>query len=389
MSVAVANPSQVADFVANPDALNTAFEQKVNEDPAGTAKALSDYMKDPATRDRMVKEAQDGLQAIHDIQEAFGRVYALLAQVDAQNFKGLDGKVIDKLAPVWRGYSDKFNTSLSQTETLASQGKALIDTFTTSILPMIQSTTMTADAKKARLDFYANTIDQNGANVKAIDALVAAYNGISNDVSAFKATFEEKMSQVGQKLDTDIQRAKDDIVLIKEKLAQHQETAKKLGIAGGVLGGVGGALIITGGLAPIGVLIGIAGVVLGGMAIDEYFNKVAAIKHELADKEAELTTLESQKSAYQKLAPAVTAASSDMSLIMTKLTVLTQVFKLVKNDIVVANEHLVFSSQADTAEIIDIRNEQIALSATSYANVAEVLNAFASGWSAAVTLPST
>ncbi|KAJ7501601.1 hypothetical protein B0H11DRAFT_2371849 [Mycena galericulata] len=387
MSVAV--DSQVSDFVANPDALNTAFEQKVQQDPAGTAKALSDYMKDPATRQRMVQEAQDGLQAIQDIQQAFGRVYGLLAQVDAQNFKGPDGKVIDKFAPIWRGYSDTFNTSLSQTETLASKGRAAIDTFTKSILPILQSTTMTVDDKKIRLNFYTNNMDQNNQNVTEIDALVAVYNGISNDVSSFKATFEEKMMQVGQQLETDIQRAKDDIEIIKQKLAQHQETAKKLGIAGGVLGGVGGALIITGGLAPIGVLIGIAGVVLGGMAIDEYFNKVAEIKHELSDKQAELATLESQKSAYQKLAPAVTAASSDMSLIMTKLQVLTQVFKTVKNDIVAANDHLGTSSQADTAEIIDIRNQQIELSAESYANVAVVLNNFASGWSAAVTLPST
>ncbi|KAJ7441045.1 hypothetical protein B0H11DRAFT_526161 [Mycena galericulata] len=389
MSTTVATPGQVSDLFANPDALNTAFEQKVQQDPVGTANALSDYMKDPATRQRMVQEAHDGLQAIHDIQLAFGRVYALLAQVDAQNFKGPDGKVIDKLAPTWRGYSDTFNQSLSQTETLASQGKASIDTFTQSVLPILQSTTLTLADKKARLAFYANSMDQNDQTVNAIDALLLVYSELGNNVAAFKASFETKMQQVGQKLDTDIQRAKEDIEIIKTKLAQHEETAKKLGISAGIAAGVGAGLLATGVLAPFAYASFAASLVLGIKAIDEYFNKVQQIKHELADKKNDLAALESQRSAFQKLAPAVTAAASDMGLIAEKLHVLTEVFKLVKNDIVNASAHLDTASQADNADVTDIRNDQLSLAATSYASLAVILETFATGWSTQVTPPSS
>ncbi|KAJ7226535.1 hypothetical protein B0H12DRAFT_274973 [Mycena haematopus] len=316
-------------LIANPDALKAALDQKIQENPAAVVKSLADYMENEDTRKRMVEEAQNGLQAIHDIQQAFDRVYGLLAQIDVKNFVGNDGKVIQKFAPIWRLYSENFNRSLSQTETLAAKGKAAIDTFIRSILPILGNTNMSVEAKKTRLNFYIKTMDQNAQNITAIDALVAVYQGISNDVSAFKATFEEKMKQVGQRLTTDIQRAKDDIADVKARLAQSMETAKKLGIAGAVTGGIGGIMIATGVLAPVGMVLAIAGIVLGAKAIDEYFNKVKALKGELVDKQAVLTKLESQQDAYNKLSPAVAAASTDMALIMTKLVVLSQVFKTV------------------------------------------------------------
>ncbi|KAJ7245343.1 hypothetical protein B0H12DRAFT_785062 [Mycena haematopus] len=384
MSVATASPAEISALLANPDALQAAFDKKVQDDPAAVTKALADYMQDETTRTRMVEEAQSGLQAIHDIQQAFDRVYEYLAQIDVKNFVGSDGKVIQKFAPTWRGYSETFNWSLSQTETLAAKGKASIDTFIKSILPILGNTTMTVEAKKTRLNFYIKTMDQNNQNITAIDALVAVYQGISNDVSAFKATFEEKMRQVGARLTTDIQRAKDDIQDVKDRLKQSMETAKKLGIAGAVTGGIGGIMVATGVLAPVGIVLAIAGIVMGAKAIDEYFNKVKALKGELVDKEAVLARLVSQQDAYNKLSPAVAAASTDMTLIMAKLTVLTQVFKTVKNDIVAANNHLSFAKEADDLEIDDVRDTEIQLTAASYANLAAILNAFASGWSTAV-----
>ncbi|KAJ7030965.1 hypothetical protein C8F04DRAFT_1111952 [Mycena alexandri] len=344
-------------------------------------------MKDDTTRQRMIKEAQDGLQAIHDIQVAFASVYGLLTQVDAQNFKGSDGNVIQKFAPTWRGYSDTFTQSLSQTETLAAKGKAAVDTFVKNIIPILQNTSMSVTDKATRLTFFTNNIDQNDQNVKDIDALILVYDGISKDVTAFKATFEETMTQVGNKLTTDIQRANDDIELLQQTLGEF--TAKKLGIAGGVLSGVGGVLIATGGLAPLGVIVGIAGIVLGGLAIDAYFNKVAAIKTDLANRKADLVNLQGQQSAYNKLSPDIKIACADMVSISTKLAILTGVFKTVKSDIVEQNQHLTTASQADTAELADIRNQQIELAAASYANLSEILETFSNGWSTSVLPAST
>ncbi|KAJ7016975.1 hypothetical protein C8F04DRAFT_1158560 [Mycena alexandri] len=346
-------------------------------------------MKDDTTRQRMIKEAQDGLQAIHDIQVAFASVYGLLAQVDAQNFKGSDGNVIQKFAPTWRGYSDTFTQSLSKTETLAAKGKAAVDTFVKNIIPILQNTSMSVTDKATRLTFFTNNIDQNDQNVKDIDALILAYDAISKDVTAFKATFEETMTQVGNKLTTDIQRANDDIELLQQKLDAQLEAAKKLGIAGGVLSGVGGVLIATGGLAPLGVIVGIAGIVLGGLAIDAYFNKVAAIKTDLANRKADLVILQGQQSAYNKLSPDIKIACTDMVSISTKLAILTGVFKTVKSDIVEQNQHLTTASQADTAELADIRNQQIELAAASYANLSEILETFSNGWSTSVLPAST
>ncbi|KAJ7733129.1 hypothetical protein B0H16DRAFT_1580024 [Mycena metata] len=389
MSAAVATPGQVSDLFANPDALQTALNQKVQQDPAGVTQSLSDYLKDDDTRQRMVQEAQEGLQAIHDIQLAFERVYSLLAQVDAQNFKGPDNKVIQKLAPTWRTYSDTFTKSLIQTETLASKGKAAVDSFVHNILPIIRSTAMSAADKKIRLDFYATSIDQNDQNVKDIDALLLVYDQLGTDVAAFKTSFETKMQQVGQKLDTDIARAKEDIEAIKKKLAAHQETAKQLGISAGISAGIGAGLLATGYLAPVAYVCFAASLVMGIKAIEEWFNEVQKIKGELADKQTELAGLESQRAAYQKLVPACASAAQDMNLISAKLLILTQVFKLVKSDIVDASTHLSTASGADDADVTEVRNDELELAASSYAMLAVILETFATGWSTQVKAPGS
>ncbi|KAJ7016970.1 hypothetical protein C8F04DRAFT_486623 [Mycena alexandri] len=389
MSVAVATPGQVSDLFANPDALHAAFNQKLQQDPTGVTKSLSDYLQDDDTRQHMVQEAQDGLQAIHDIQLAFERVYGLLAQVDAQNFKGPDGNVIQKLAPTWRGYSDTFTQSLTQTETLATKGKAAVDTFVKNIIPILQNTSMSVTDKATRLTFFTNNIDQNDQNVKAIDALLLIYDQLGKDVAAFKASFETKMQQVGQKLDLDIARAKEDIEGIKTKLAEHQEAAKKLGISAGISAGIGAGLLATGFLAPLAYACFGASLVLGIKAIDEWFNEVQKIKGELADRENDLAGLESQRTAYQKLVPACASASQDMSLISGKLQILTQVFKLVKSDIVDASTHLNTASQADNADVTQVRNDELELAAASYSMLAVILETFATGWSTQVKAPSS
>ncbi|KAJ7701975.1 hypothetical protein B0H16DRAFT_1832857 [Mycena metata] len=248
-------------------------------DLAEVANALSTYMKDDATRQRMIDEVTEGLQAIHDIQVAFQSVYGLLAKVDAQNFTGSDGQVIQKFAPTWRGYSDAFTASLSQTETLAAKGKAAIDTFVKTIIPILQSTSMSVDDKKKRLDFFIT----NGQNDKDIDALILVFDGISKDVTAFKAAFKKTMAQVSNKLATDTRHANEAIALLLKKLDVQMKTAKKLGIAAG-----------------------------------------ASLQHLLA-------------------------------------------------------------SQADTAELGDIRNAEIELAAGSYADLAQILETFADGWTTAST----
>ncbi|KAJ7709129.1 hypothetical protein B0H16DRAFT_1822291 [Mycena metata] len=128
-------------------------------------------MKDDITRKHMINKVKEGLQAIHDIQMAFESVYGLLAKVDAQRFTGSDSNVIQEFASTWRGYSDAFTASLRQTETLAAKGKAAIDTFVNTIVPILHSTSMSVDDKKKRLDFFITNMDQNGQNDQDIDAL--------------------------------------------------------------------------------------------------------------------------------------------------------------------------------------------------------------------------
>ncbi|KAJ7740138.1 hypothetical protein B0H16DRAFT_59069 [Mycena metata] len=381
-------PLNMDDVIADPTLLQNAIDQKAKDDPAAVAQALSAYMKDDATRQHMIDEANEGLQAIHDIQVAFGSVYGLLAQVDAQNFTGSDGKVIQKFAPLWRTYSDAFTTSLSQTETLAAKGKAAIDTFVKTIIPILQNTSTSVDYKKTRLTFFVNTMDQNDQNVKDIDALILVFDGISKDVTSFKATFEETMTQVGNTLTSDIQRANEDIALLQEKLEAQLETAKKLGIAAGVSIGVGGVMVATGVLAPVGMLLGLAGIIMGAVAIDAYFNKVAAIKTDLANKKDELVKLQGQQNAYNKLSPDIKIACANMVTISTKLGVLAGVFKTVKADIVEQNQHLSTASGADDLDIADVRDQEIELAAASYANLAQILQTFADGWTTATTAPT-
>ncbi|KAJ7733134.1 hypothetical protein B0H16DRAFT_170891 [Mycena metata] len=376
------------DVIADPTLLQNAIDQKVKEDPAAVNKALSAYMKDDATRQQMIDEAKEGLQAIHDIQVAFESVYGLLAKVDAQSFTGSDGKVIQKFAPIWRGYSDAFTASLSQTETLAAKGKAAIDTFVKTIIPILKNTDLSVDAKQTRLGFFINNMNQNDQNIKDIDALILVFDGISKNVTSFEATFEETMKQVGTKLTTDIARAKEDIALLQQKLETQLQTAKTLGIAAGVSLGVGGVMMATGVLAPVGMLIGLAGIIMGGLAIDAYFNKVAAIKKDLADKKDELATLQKQQDAYNTLSPEITIACASMLSISTKLGVLAGVFKTVKGDIVEQNEHLKTASGADDADIADVRDQEIELAAASYANLAQILETFADGWTTAAAAPT-
>ncbi|KAJ7736687.1 hypothetical protein B0H16DRAFT_1695326 [Mycena metata] len=256
-------------------------------DPAIVANALSIYMKDDITRKRMINKVKEGLQAIHDIQVAFESVYGLLAKVDAESFTGSDGNVIQEFAPHGGDTAMlAFTASLSQTETLAAKGKAAIDTFVKTIIPILQNTDMSVDAKKKRLDFFIANMDQNGHNVKDIDALIIVFDGISKDATAFEATFKKTMAQVSNKLATDTRHANEAIAVLLKKLDAQMNTctqAKDLGIVAG-----------------------------------------ASLQHLLA-------------------------------------------------------------SQADTAELADIRNNEIELAAASYANLAQILETFADGWTTAST----
>ncbi|KAJ7733122.1 hypothetical protein B0H16DRAFT_1580010 [Mycena metata] len=115
--------------------------------------------------------------------------------------------------------------------------KAAIDTFVKTILPILKSTSMSVDDKKQRLDFFTWTMDQNDQNVNDIDALIIAFDGISKNVTSFKATFEEtmalvkaEMALVGLTLTINTQRANEDIALLREKLDVQMNTAKELRI---------------------------------------------------------------------------------------------------------------------------------------------------------------
>ncbi|KAJ7196167.1 hypothetical protein B0H12DRAFT_1245410 [Mycena haematopus] len=179
-------------------------------------KSLSDYIQDDATRQSMVQETQKWLKTIRVIPQALERVYELLEQVDAKNYKGAGMK----FAPAWKGSIEKFGSLIGSTEMWISNGKVCIDTFTERILPLIESTTMKAEA-----NIYVSVMDQTDQQLIAIDALLAAYGGISDEVSHSKSTFEQRMIQVSP-LTIDIQSAKPDMDYIKEQLGLFRDSAK-------------------------------------------------------------------------------------------------------------------------------------------------------------------
>ncbi|KAJ7740153.1 hypothetical protein B0H16DRAFT_1729180 [Mycena metata] len=233
---------------------------------ADVTNALSAYMKDDTTRQRMIDQATEDLQAIHDTRMCFQSVYGLLAQVDAQNFTGSDGQVIQKFAPTWKGFNDAFTASFSQREVMAAKGKAAIDK-------------------------HLDAMDQNNQNVTDIDALVSVFNNVSNDVASFQATFQEKITQVGMQVGNTTQ----------------------------------------------------------------VWN-------------------------CNNLAPAIHVAYEDMASLQQKLNVQIQLERAKKSEIREQNDRLLTATQADDVEITDIRNAEIELAATSYANLAQILETVADGW---------
>ncbi|KAJ7229753.1 hypothetical protein B0H12DRAFT_1240175 [Mycena haematopus] len=222
MSVSVASAAQIAALLSN---------------WSSVTKSIYEYRTDDATSQRLADEANKGREAIHEIQKAFDRVSSIATLVDDKKYRGPDGKVIQKFGPTWQGYSEAYEGTLSQIETLAANGKGTIDAFTKRILRILQSATVAVAPKEKRISLYVTMIDQNDQNIKAIGALIDVYQGILNGISQFKATFEEKMERCGARRSSEVQGALADIATIGAKLEQLRVNAKMLAYAGYVTDG--------------------------------------------------------------------------------------------------------------------------------------------------------
>ncbi|KAJ7016972.1 hypothetical protein C8F04DRAFT_1158550 [Mycena alexandri] len=379
-SAALASPVDISTMLDDPDALQAAVSLQLQVNPTVSIPQLVTFLGSDSTKARMIEEANQGLEAIHTVQDTFFHVLVPLAKVDAQNFKGTDGKPIRKFASEWSGYYRNLIDNLNNTKRLASAVRTLIDTFTQEILPLLANETIVAAEKQSRIDDFVRLIDSNETAVCDVDTLVASYSTLSENVTAFQAAFNQTMVLVGKQLDADIVRAQQDIDGIKAKIAAHVEAGKKLGITAGALGTVAAGFYTTGILAPMALLFTGLSIFFGVNEAQEYAAKTQQLKADLTEAENALNALNLTKADYDSLQPVVHNTSNDMGVITVKLAVLSTIFKTLKADVVAANEHLTLGEGAHNAEIGDIRNAEIKLAAASYANLKLVLDTFAVGW---------
>ncbi|KAJ7030968.1 hypothetical protein C8F04DRAFT_1111962 [Mycena alexandri] len=372
-SAALASPVDISTMLDDPDALQAAVSLQLQINPTVSIPQLVTFLGSDSTKARMIEEANQGLETIHTVQDTF-------FHVDAQNFKGTDGKPIRKFASEWSGYYRNLIDNLNNTKRLASAVRTLIDTFTQEILPLLANETIVAAEKQSRIDDFVRLIDSNETAVCDVDTLVASYSTLSENVTAFQAAFNQTMVLVGKQLDADIVRAQQDIDGIKAKIAAHVEAGKKLGITAGALGTVAAGFYTTGILAPMALLFTGLSIFFGVNEAQEYAAKTQQLKADLTEAENALNALNLTKADYDSLQPVVHNTSNDMGVITVKLAVLSTIFKTLKADVVAANEHLKLGEGAHNAEIGDIRNAEIKLAAASYANLKLVLDTFAVGW---------
>ncbi|KAF7326143.1 hypothetical protein MKEN_00465800 [Mycena kentingensis (nom. inval.)] len=395
--------ADVEKVIADPTALTKAIDTKVKADKKATQKALGDYIASEEVQKAMIKDAESGLQAIRDMQTSFDTVYAILCTIDAQKWKN-KGEVIKPLAPTWLTYGAKFTLYLAETETLASKGKALIDTFTTNVINgILLNKEVSVKDKKKRTKFFLDQANKHEETIKAIDKLTVNYKNLSDLVTAFKASFDQLMFEVGQSLNDEVKRLQVDLAGLNTKLAEYTKSAQVLRDAAIGTGAAASALIATGVLAPLGLLAAAAAIILGGFAIDMtgnpvypgkqliyslIVNKITGIKKDIVNKESELVTAQKNLSHYNQLAPKIKIASDNMASITDKLKVITSVFKTVKNDLQQAYDHFDTAKSADEMELTEDRNAELVLTAKLYASIAVVLNTFAAGWDSAVKKPA-
>ncbi|KAJ7501597.1 hypothetical protein B0H11DRAFT_2224474 [Mycena galericulata] len=400
-SALLASPVDISAMLDDPDALQTAISTQLQANPTVSIPQLATFIESDAVKARMVEEANKGLEAIYTVQNTFFGVLGPLAQVDAGNFKGADGNLIRKFAPEWLGYfkvqtfsvldaytelidvfllAQTLINNLNKTKLLAGAVRTLITTFTQDILPLLADDTILAAEKQSRIDAFLKLIDANERAICDVDTLVASYDSLSKNVTAFQATFNQTMKDVGKQLDVDIQRAQQDIADVKARIAAHVEAGKKLGLTAGVLGTVAGGLSATGILAPFALIFTGLAIFFGISEAQKYYDKSQKLKEELTSDENALATLNANKATYDSLQPEIYNTSKDMDTITVKLAALTTIFKTLKADVVSANEHLGFAESAHDADIGDIRNSEIKLAAASYANLNLLLDTFAVGW---------
>ncbi|KAF7329434.1 hypothetical protein MKEN_00205500 [Mycena kentingensis (nom. inval.)] len=361
---------------SDPSTIQTAFQAKAAQDPVGTNTAVCNYLASSAVRERLVQEATDGLEAIRSMQASFTSVYALLCQVDLQKFT-IQGKVIQALAPTWRGYSDRFTDYLSDTEALAAEGRALVQTFKETVLDTILlNNNVSMVDKVKRTQFYVDEVNGNTKTINDTNTLIANLAGLSADVTAFKVTFDTTMADAGKSLTDDIKSIKESLEVLRAKLKAYQESAGMLTKATEGVGITAGVLIVTGGLAPIGLLAAAVAVILGGFAIDATFNKVAGAQAEVDAKEKALEIATAQKATYDKLAPEMAIASADMLSITDKLAVLSKV----KSDLIQANTHLNRANNAGQKTMDADELSALQLASKVYDALGAILETFANGW---------
>ncbi|KAJ7733132.1 hypothetical protein B0H16DRAFT_1696224 [Mycena metata] len=382
MSVSAAPPSpiDISTMLDNPAALQAAISLQLQINPAVSIPQLATFLDSDSIKTQMVEEANQGLEAIHTIQDTFFRVLVPLTRIDAQNFKGTDGQPIRKFASEWSGYYRNLIGNLNNTKLLANAARTSIDTFTQEILPLLANETIVASQKQSRVDEFVKLIDSNERAICDVDTLVASYSTLSENVTAFQAAFNQTMVLVGKQLDADIVRAQNDIADVKARIAAHVEAGKELGLVAGALGAVAGGLCATGILAPVALLFTGLAIFFGVDKAQEYRDKTKQLNDELAKDQSALDALNNTKAEYDSLQPVVHNASNDMGVITVKLAALSTIFKTLKADVVAANVHLTTSQDAQDAGMGDIRNAEIKLAAASYATLKLVVDTFAVGW---------
>ncbi|KAJ7740144.1 hypothetical protein B0H16DRAFT_1758327 [Mycena metata] len=399
VSAAPASPVDISTMLDNPAALQAAISLQLQVNPTVSIPQLATFLDSDSIKTQMVEEANQGLEAIHTIQDTFFRVLVPLTRIDAQNFKGTDGQPIRKFASEWSVYyrvkqlfvplhthSSRCSLvqnligNLNNTKLLANAARTSIDTFTQEILPLLANETIVASQKQSRVDEFVKLIDSNERAICDVDTLVASYSTLSENVTAFQAAFNQTMVLVGKQLDADIVLAQNDIADVKARIAAHVEAGKELGLVAGALGAVAGGLCATGILAPVALLFTGLAIFFGINKAQEYRDKTKQLNDELAKDESALDALNRTKAEYDSLQPVVHNASNDMGVITVKLAALSTIFKTLKADVVAANVHLTTGQGAQDAGMGDIRNAEIQLAAASYATLKLVVDTFAVGW---------
>lgn len=292
------------------------------------------------------------------INKDFDKILHTVILFDSKNYRkkkddgSPNGDYIQKFEPTWRGIKKSFNDYIWESREVATSGAGHAQAFHDTLLPMIADKDVSVADKKEELKYYIAQIDKTESEAKN---MVTHFEDVSTRIGTFSTLFQAASKDAGLNIDAAIAKVTKEIEELDETIKKYKEIAEKAFnwmIGGAVVEGIGCAMILTGFLAPIGLIALVGGAVCGLWNAKEGYDaeeKVEEAEKKKAEKKTELARLTADKAEHEEIHGKIVTSMKEAETIGIRVLAISKVWAVIRTEAQTISDALHKAEGAPTA----------------------------------------